>query len=109
MSTPKPATPLPWHVGMKQAEQIVYDATGWAVANATVYHGKAELPETKANAAYIVAAANAYPRLVEALRGTLGKLAAYIDTQGDPQYIYAAEKHHDDVLALLRELGEDAS
>ena len=51
-----PATPLPWHVGIKQAEQIIYDDKGWAVANATVYHGKADRQETVANAAYIDAA-----------------------------------------------------
>lgn len=32
-------TPGPWHLGLRQAERIVYDAKGWAVANATVYHG----------------------------------------------------------------------
>ena len=68
MTTITPATPLPWHVGIKQAEQIIYDGKGWAVANATVYHGKADGAETRANAAYIVAACNAYPQLVAALR-----------------------------------------
>ena len=65
----KPATPLPWHRGIKQAEQIIYDQSGWAVANATVYHGKSDGAETKANAAYIAHAANNYGPLVEALRG----------------------------------------
>ena len=60
----KPATALPWHVGLRQAEQIIYDGKGWAVANATVYHGKADGAETRANAAYIVHACNAYPRLM---------------------------------------------
>lgn len=90
----QPATPLPWHVGLRQAEQIVYDAKGWAVANATVYHGESDLAETKANARYIVHACNAYPRLVEALRAWLPKDAAEDGTQD------AAMR------ALLRELGE---
>lgn len=48
-------TPGPWHVGIKQAEQIVYNDKGWAVANATVYHGKEDLAEVKANARLIAA------------------------------------------------------
>jgi hypothetical protein len=56
-------TPGPWHVGVRQAEQIVYDKTGWAVANATVYHGKEDLPEMKANARLIATA----PDLLAAL------------------------------------------
>jgi hypothetical protein len=71
----KPATPLPWHRGLKQAEQIVYDAKGWAIANATVYHGEADKDECKANAAYIAHACNAYPRLVEAINAALKELA----------------------------------
>lgn len=64
----RPATPLPWHVGVRQAEQIIYDAKGWAVANATVYHGKADRAETVANARYIAHACNAYPELVSMIR-----------------------------------------
>lgn len=49
-------TPGPWHLGMRQAEQIVYNDKGWAVANATVYHGKEGREEMKANARLIAAA-----------------------------------------------------
>lgn len=53
-------TPEPWHVGIKQAEQIVYDKTGWAVCNATVFHGHGDPDgEAKANARRIVACVNA--------------------------------------------------
>lgn len=64
----QPATALPWHVGVRQAERIIYDACGWAVANATVYHGASDAEEVKRNAAYIAHAANKYPELVAALR-----------------------------------------
>jgi len=56
-------TPGPWHVGVRQAEQIVYDENGWAVANATVHHGESNIPESKANARLIAAA----PDLLAAL------------------------------------------
>jgi hypothetical protein len=55
-------TPGPWHVGMRQAERIVYDKTGWAVANATVYHGESDRDQVLANARLIAAA----PELVDA-------------------------------------------
>ena len=48
-------TPGPWHVGIKQAEQIIYNYKGWAIANATVYHGKNDIQETKDNARLIAA------------------------------------------------------
>ena len=40
----------------KKAEQIVYDERGWAVANATVYHGYGDRDECRANARLIAAA-----------------------------------------------------
>ena len=58
-------TPGPWHVGIKQAEQIVYTKNGWAVANATVYHDKQDKDEAKANARLIAEA----PAMLVALRG----------------------------------------
>jgi hypothetical protein len=56
-------TPGPWHIGVRQAEQIVYDQKGWAVANATVYHGKEDREEMRANARLMAAA----PEMLEAL------------------------------------------
>jgi hypothetical protein len=57
-------TPGPWHVGVRQAEKIVYDSTGWAVANATVYHGENDIEQVNANARLIAAA----PDLLDALQ-----------------------------------------
>lgn len=48
-------TPGPWHVGVKQAEKIVYDHKGWAIANCTVYHGHEDSEPTE-NARLIAAA-----------------------------------------------------
>ena len=98
-----PATALPWHLGLKQAEQIVYDSKGWAVANATVYHGKADLAETKANAAYISHAANAYPQLVSALRAISG--ASPLETDS---FVCDFDTLQSMARAALRELGEQS-
>lgn len=48
-------TPGPWHVGTGKATTIVYAADGYAVANATTYHGRHDQP-AEANAALIAAA-----------------------------------------------------
>lgn len=66
-------TPGPWHVGIKQAEKIVYDSTGWAVANATVYHGENDAEQVKANARLIAAA----PELLDALQTAAMALIGY--------------------------------
>lgn len=57
-------TPGPWHVGVGQAGVIVYNAKGWAIANAVVYHGEHDREECKANARLIAAA----PDMLAALR-----------------------------------------
>lgn len=57
-------TPGPWHVGVRQAHRIIYDTKGWAVADATVYHGKESHDEMMANARLIAEA----PAMLEALR-----------------------------------------
>lgn len=53
-------TPGPWH----STHAIVYNAQGWAVANATVFHGKHGADESTANAHLIASA----PELLEALK-----------------------------------------
>ena len=48
-----------WHTGSNGHETIIYDEKGWAVANATVFHGRHNGPEeAKANARRIVACVN---------------------------------------------------
>ena len=103
MTATKPATPLPWESGMVETEPhcvafyLITQATnigGWNVAQ-TLSNKERDAKD----AAYIAHAANAYPRLVEALRDALSALVC--------------EGHHEGVSrpvtdgrALLRELGE---
>lgn len=108
MTKNAPATQLPWHLGLRQAEQIVYDSKGWAVANATVYHGKADLAETKANAAYIAKACNAYPQLVEVLQGLFEQCAMVHKYWGDGCNQKQADEVQKRALVLLAELGEQS-
>ena len=55
-----PHTPEPWHAGRGGMNLIVYDAQGWAVCDAKVYHFRHSEPETAAaNAARIAACVNA--------------------------------------------------
>ena len=70
-------TPGPWRVGVKQAEKIVYNAAGWAVANATVYHGKEDAETVAANARLIAAAPDLLrerDELREALAGLIDQI-----------------------------------
>lgn len=59
-----PFTQGPWHVGERKQASVVYDESGYAIANAEVYHGKHSYDESLANARLIAAA----PELLEALR-----------------------------------------
>ena len=104
----KPATPLPWHVGIKQAEQIVYDKTGWAVANATVYHGHSDAADAKANAQYLTHAANAYPELVAALRMYQAAFETVHPITGEVfcEFLPSITPVVKDTRALLAKLGE---
>ena len=65
MNTHMNATPRPWHVGVKQAQKIVYDSKGWAVCNCTVYHDEGSEPT--ANAKLIVNAVNSFEAMKEVL------------------------------------------
>ena len=87
----QPATPLPWHSNDRHVYSGGTDKThdpDFAVTHSTSgrWYRAVRKPE---DAAYIAHAANAYPKLVEALRDLTGESGDY----------RAAE-------ALLRELGE---
>jgi len=62
-------TPTPWHVGGRDG-RIFYAADGYAVSDATVFHGRHEGEHT-ANAEFIVRACNAHDDLVKALQGVI--------------------------------------
>lgn len=133
MTAPKPATPLPWITGngTKGARANVYTATDntAALATATHHHGTQEQFQ---NAAYIVAACNAYPqlvadlateqeraehyrtawqqaeqdrtRLIEALRNVM---VDFVGDRGAHNLLGTdAGKHADAARALLAKLGE---
>lgn len=80
-----PATPLPWHIHPRDPAMIM-DAPEHTVIG--------DVP--KANAAYIAHTANAYPKLVDALRAQLD----FARAQGN-------NKNATVIAALLRELGEE--
>lgn len=104
----QPATPLPWHVGgVKTPKRGEYPA--YPINNAA-HENIAQLPiyargGSNRDAAYIAHAANAYPKLVEALRFGLraieGKMAR---NAGLTAHEIA---FRDEAEPLLRELGED--
>ena len=95
----KPSTPLPWAVNRCG----IYDGDG-GLLSATGDDDTA--PEDQlANAAYIVHACNAYPRLVEALRNGIEDSCPPLPKNhralsDGPKWVVEAR-------ALLRELGED--
>ena len=87
----KPATPLPWNMqdgGRSNLAHVEAEADGAQVCSIN--------KKRVADAGYIMHAANAYPRLVEALRACL------IDMQPGVDYADHIVNGH----ALLRELGE---
>ena len=92
----KPATPLPWTLvswdANKRTKIVEFAFRGDYPVN---LRGLSTGPEQR-DAAYIAHAANAYPKLVEALR----ICAALVHSDGEP---VCGQK----VRALLRELGEE--
>ncbi len=81
----KPATPLPW--------DVIKLRKFYAMFNLRTATQLGKLPSGQ-DAAYIAHACNAYPRLVEALRGM------------DPSAPLGNELTWEKARALLRELGE---
>ena len=89
----KPATPLPWKLGTRYPCRIL------GVASACEEQDEGtETEGQKQDAAYIVHAANSYPKLVTALQRIAG-------APGRPAY----HDMRDHARALLRDLGEAQS
>ena len=98
----KPATALPWHVTAdprptSKQPCIATTAAGLPVILATVCGG-----QRVTNAAYIAHAANAYPRLVAALRKMIRTYTPAL-TDATPEEMFCFKEY----TALLRELGEE--
>ena len=91
--TTKPATPLPWTI----ETDAMYGAK---VLGPTINGAQDILSQSGANAAYIVAACNAYPELVAALRH-LVNMAMTRDDQAREDALCTSR-------ALLAKLGEGA-
>lgn len=121
----KPATPLPWAFVDNGMQIIAREAPAQirpvSVAHATRAHANYNTNNALVDVAYIAHAANAYPKLVEALRETSARLrgAAHDARQGvsqrsgNPIEVYSerADAYEDQAIeadALLRELGEGA-
>ena len=107
----KPATRLPWlHVVSKSpANPYWRDSSLWAGEGRVVDMSCPNaLAQGDANAAYIAHAANAYPRLVAALRDTLRALEVEHQAALARDAILPAdtEQRIEAARALLRELGE---
>jgi hypothetical protein len=83
-----PGTPLPWRVSPAKASEVQQASGVWSIGTMGT--------DGAANAAYIAHCANAYPRLVEALKEAKADLA-------ESDALQAAYFNAD---ALLRELGE---
>lgn len=105
----KPATALPWTVTpdpeAHDGEMDIVSAQGcpasehWFIAS--TYGIDDEGDDSRRNAAYIAHAANAYPKLVEALRVAIKEADGWFDdSRGGPC------EDVDSCRALLRELGE---
>ena len=127
MSAQKPATPLPWEAGpwiysMHDAVYCNVAAGPDRVASVSVhgrlrdsdvhtskrkskgsYTGKLTKAACDKDAAYLCHAANAYPKLVEALRACVA--AASADVVED---MSAVSNASDEASDLLRELGEES-
>lgn len=126
MTTHKPATPLPWvyepnlERGDARTSGYIRERTitaeyanlGRAVAKAVRFNGSTD---QERNAAYIAHAANAYPRLVEALEIALATVELYTGNGAQSQPANWPRNSNGDIdhevvakngRALLRELGE---
>lgn len=97
----RPATPLPFPQNTLPFSQVaghqqhINDAIGYEVAKATDGH----------RAAYLVRAANAYPKLVEALREVLRDRLTQANLHQMPP---AMRQRLESARAALREIGEEA-
>jgi hypothetical protein len=96
-----PATPLPWRVGaVTPARFPAYPIVGDVIVADVSIRARGGSDK---DAAYIAHAANAYPKLVEALRSGIMSLEAFVAIDRIP----ANNAGLRDMRALLRELGEE--
>jgi hypothetical protein len=99
----KPSTPLPWREFQGEESWDIIGANGDHIA-CMEPHEEERTAEQSADAPYIAHAANAYPKLVEALRENIGVFAQL--TAAYPAQNGMVNKRLDALHALLRALGE---
>ena len=92
----KPATPLPWSIATA-AHHVQLSAVSSGSALRTVEVLGFDRDANEKDTAYLAHAANAYPKLVEALRQAIA---------ADPSQA-KGDGHLSPAVALLRELGEE--
>lgn len=108
--THKPATPLPWTLSSEHVSNPNWHPTSLfsfdrLIARVDLTNGPSG-EDGAANAAYIVAACNAFPELVAALRNVM---AGFVGDRGARNLLGTdAGKHADEARALLAKLGEGA-
>ena len=91
----KPATALPWSVDQTPSGfEVVNEETLFTVARIPTSQRSMSTRMMETNAAYIVHAANAYPKLVEAIKDSLH---GHCDVGSQSSALF---------LRILRELGE---
>ena len=99
-ATNKPATPLPWSVDNGGDGEIeIWSPSEGARLIATVGDGLNVNADDEKNAAYIVAACNAYPELVAALQA-LAEFWKHVTP------VHAGAEVAQDAIALLKRIGE---
>ena len=110
MTKHTPATPLPWNIcsNGKAAKNHAFGEANCPTVVGEVYGrgypiGRGSSPGSLRDAAYIAHAANAYPKLVEALR--LIYTQTYTDADG-PELRAQNESNHSRAATILRDLGE---
>jgi hypothetical protein len=108
MTKHTPATPLPWHVNASKKGRIIGDETaeGWDALFINGANNTVAKVFRSGDARSLTHAANAYPKLVEALR-TVAPIIERFAAEADPQNS-VLDQRRDELRALLRELGEDA-
>jgi len=100
--THKPATPLPWAMRQQYLCRAMSDGSIPVASSTPISFGSVNVRDL--DAAYIVAACNAYPRLVAALRGVMTE---FVGDRGAHNLLGCdAGVVADYARALLRELGE---
>ena len=101
-----PATPLPWAIDLVQTRRVMFRGTHRIISASAV----PALAFDEREAAYIAHAANAYPKLVEALRKAIRELRIEnVNADGEQKPNTPIAIVNEDFAALLRSLGEEGT